>query len=167
MCRNYAHSVLLIESDYGGSSGGGGGGHGEAPSGAHWNPKAGAQSMDLRDVQATMLSDAARFYAKFVKTEMPHAPHFPRKVLYYFGIHLHPKVLPSFVFDISPHLDTKLAAVSAYHSQFGAHTTNHAVLERLRLEASYWGSQIGVQYGEPFITREHLGIRASQGLFDV
>lgn len=118
-------------------------------------------------VQATMLSDAARFYAKFVKTEMPHAPHFPRKVLYYFGIHLRPKVLPSFIFDISPHLDTKLASVGAYHSQFGPHTSNHAIPERLRLDAAYWGSQIGVQYGEPFVTREHVGIRSARGLFDV
>lgn len=118
-------------------------------------------------VQAATLSDAARFYAKLVKTDLPHLPHFPRRVLYYFSIHLRPKVSPSFVFDISQHLHTKLAAVTTFQSQFGSHTSNDSVLERLRVDAAYWGAHIGVQYGEPFVTREHLAIRSTSGLFDV
>ena len=118
-------------------------------------------------VAAASLSDAARFYSKFVKGSLPYEPHFPRRIIYYFGIHLRPKVIPSFVFDISAHIDTKLSAIDCYHSQFGVNPANHYVRERIKGDAAFWGAQIGVGYGEPFVMREQLAIKSAQSLFDV
>jgi N-acetylglucosamine malate deacetylase 1 len=33
-------------------------------------------------------------------------------------------------------------------------------MDQLRDEASYWGKTIGVQYGEPFTSREPIGLRS-------
>jgi hypothetical protein len=33
------------------------------------------------------------------------------------------------------------------------------VLDRFRDEAAYWGKAIGTQYGEPFASREPLGLQ--------
>jgi hypothetical protein len=38
------------------------------------------------------------------------------------------------------------------------------MLERLRDEAAYWGKTIGVRYGEPFASREPLGLRSLREL---
>src|SRR5215471_9720489 len=39
-------------------------------------------------VAASQLVDAARFWAKLTKTDMPGAPHYPERLFYYFSIHL-------------------------------------------------------------------------------
>src|SRR6266545_89000 len=39
-------------------------------------------------VAASELVDAARFWAKLTKTDMPGAPHFPERIYYYFSVHL-------------------------------------------------------------------------------
>src|SRR5262249_314390 len=61
-------------------------------------------------VAASALVDAARFWAKLTKTDLPGEPHHPQRILYYFSVHLrlHPK--PSFVLDITPYLTTKMQA---------------------------------------------------------
>ena len=117
-------------------------------------------------VAASALVDAARFWAKLTRTDLPGEPHFPSRILYYFSIHLriHPK--PSFVLDISAHLETKMRAVACYHSQLiqGRPTTPPTVLDDVRDRARYWGWSIGTSYGEPLISREEVGLR---GLGDV
>jgi len=117
-------------------------------------------------VQASLLSDAARFYSKLVKTDLPHEPHLPRRVFYFFGIHLRPKVTPSFVFDISATFDAKIAAVRAYDSQFTKNPSNLAVFDRLLAEGGYWGSQINRRYGEAFVSREQLRIYDTEHLLN-
>src|SRR5205814_6537680 len=69
-------------------------------------------------VAASALVDAARFWSKLTKTDLPGEPHYPRRILYYFSVHLrlHPK--PSFVLDVTPHLEDKMRAVACYRSQF-------------------------------------------------
>lgn len=117
-------------------------------------------------VAASALVDAARFWAKLTKTDLPGEPHFPSRILYYFSIHLriHPK--PSFVLDISAHLETKMRAVACYHSQLiqGRPTTPPTLLDDVRDRARYWGWSIGTSYGEPLVSREEVGLR---GLGDV
>src|SRR6202008_3374454 len=69
-------------------------------------------------VAASALVDAARFWAKLTRSDLPGEPHFPHRIYYYFSVHrrLHPR--PSFVTDISPFIDAKMRAVACYRSQF-------------------------------------------------
>jgi bacillithiol biosynthesis deacetylase BshB1 len=112
-------------------------------------------------VAASSLVDAARFWAKLTKTDLPGEPHYPKRIFYYFSVHLriHPK--PSFVLDVSDHLETKMRAVSCFHSQFieGRPATFPTVLDDLRARARYWGWTIGTAHGEPFLCREEVGLR--------
>jgi bacillithiol biosynthesis deacetylase BshB1 len=112
-------------------------------------------------VAASALVDAARFWAKLTKTEMPFEPFHPEKIIYYFTVHLRLHVRPSFVTDITPFIDAKMQAIACYESQFitGRSSTAPTILDDLRDRARYWGWAIGSGYGEPFICREPLGLR--------
>ncbi len=111
-------------------------------------------------VAATELVEAARFWAKLSKTDLPGQPHHPQRVLYYFCVHLRLVEKPAFVLDISDEWERKLAAISCYQSQFvtGRPSEPPTFLDRLRDQAAYWGWSIGTRYGEPFYSREPLGI---------
>ncbi|EMI22603.1 LmbE family protein [Rhodopirellula maiorica SM1] len=111
-------------------------------------------------VAATDLIEAARFWAKLSKTEMPGDPFHPERVFYYYCIHLRLAVQPSWIVDISDHWDAKLASIEAYQSQFvtGRSTQSPTILDRLRDEASNWGRLINRRYGEPFATKEPLAL---------
>jgi N-acetylglucosamine malate deacetylase 1 len=115
-------------------------------------------------VQACALGEAARFYSKFVKTDMPFEPYYARKLFHYFCTHIRPRVQPSFVFDISGHIETKLKAVAAYRSQFLDNDKNRNVLDLIRSENAHWGSQVQAAYGEPFICREHVRLDSVESL---
>jgi bacillithiol biosynthesis deacetylase BshB1 len=117
-------------------------------------------------VAASALTDAARFWAKLTKTDLPGQPHHPRRIFYYFSIHLRIHPRPSLVLDISNHLDTKMRAISCYRSQVieGRPTTHPTLLDDIRDRARYWGWAIGTAYGEPLICREEVGLR---GLSDL
>ncbi len=112
-------------------------------------------------VAASALVDAARFWAKLTKTDLPGAPHYPQRIIYYFTVHLRIHPRPSFVLDITPHLDAKMRAIACYESQFitGRPTTPPTILDDLRDRARYWGWAIGAGYGEPFVCREEIGLR--------
>ena len=115
---------------------------------------------------ATELVDAARFWAKLSKTDLPGEPHHPQRIYNYYCIHLKQAIQPAFVLDITAHWDAKLASIRAYESQFiiGRPTEAPTFLDQLRDEASYWGKTIGVSYGEPFTSREPIGMRSMSEL---
>jgi bacillithiol biosynthesis deacetylase BshB1 len=117
-------------------------------------------------VAASALVDAARFWAKLTRSDLPGEPHYPERILYYFSVHLriHPK--PSFVLDVTPYLETKMRALACYRSQFieGRPQTPPTFLDDLRDRARYWGWTIGAGYGEPFLTREEVGLRGLRDL---
>jgi len=115
---------------------------------------------------ATQLIEAARFWAKLTKTDMPFKPHYPEKLVYYYSIHLRLHPTPSFILDISAHLDRKMQAIRCYQSQFvtGRSDRFPTLLDDLRDRARYWGSCIGVAYGEAFRTREQVGLRRIDAL---
>jgi bacillithiol biosynthesis deacetylase BshB1 len=117
-------------------------------------------------VAASALIDAARFWAKLTKTDLPGEPHYPEKIVYYFSVHLRLHVRPSFVVDVSAHLETKMKALACYRSQFieGRPTVAPTFLDEIRDRARYWGWTIGVRYGEPFICREEVGLRGFRDL---
>jgi bacillithiol biosynthesis deacetylase BshB1 len=117
-------------------------------------------------VSASALVDAARFWAKLTRTDLPGEPHYPRRIFYYFSVHLRLHPRPSFVLDITPHLEAKMRAIACYRSQFleGRPTTPPTLLDDLRDRARYWGWAIGTGYGEPFVCREEVGLSGLRDL---
>ena len=117
-------------------------------------------------VAATELIEAARFWSKLSKTEMPGDRFHPERIYYYFCIHLRLAVQPSWVVDISEHWDQKLASVLAYESQFvtGRPKEPPTMIDRIRDDAAYWGRLIDRRYGEPFATKEPLALQSLRDL---
>ncbi len=117
-------------------------------------------------VAATDLIEAARFWAKLSKTDMPGERFHPERVYYYYCIHLRLAVQPDWIVDISDQWDKKLASVMAYKSQFidGRTTEPPTMIDRIRDDAAYWGRLINRRYGEPFATKEPLAMSSLRDL---
>ncbi len=111
-------------------------------------------------IAASALVEAARFWAKLTKTDLPGEPHYPQRIIYYFSMHLRLHLQPSFVVDISAHLEEKLRALACFHSQFsaGRPTGGRTFFDDMRDWCRYWGWTIGTTYGEPFFCRELVGL---------
>ena len=117
-------------------------------------------------VMASELIDAARFWSKLTRTDEPGQlplegePFWPPRIYYYWSIHLRIHPTPAFVLDISDAIDRKLEAVRCYESQVlqGRPTKHPTLLDDIRDRARYWGWTIGRAYGEPFASREEIGI---------
>lgn len=103
----------------------------------------------------------ACFAAGLAKLDLPAeygAPHRPYKVLY---ASLYSDVRPTFVVDITAHIETRLQSLLAYRSQYGAQTTGSGLFvpeedirERMFATARHYGLLAGVRYAEPFVQRE-------------
>lgn len=110
-------------------------------------------------VAASRLVDDARFWAKLSRTDLDGDPFHPPKLYYYFSIHLRMLERASFVVDVSDMLEDKLRAVACYESQFAGKLDEFPTpLDDLRGRARYWGWSIGKAYGEPFASREPVGV---------
>jgi N-acetylglucosamine malate deacetylase 1 len=109
---------------------------------------------------ATKLVEDARFWAKLSKSDIPGTPFHPSRVLYYFSVHLRIIERPSFILDVSEQVERKLEALRCYKSQLvdtappGGIGVIDSVLDRMR----FWGHAIGVRHGEPFASREPIGL---------
>ena len=86
------------------------------------------------------------------------APHRPFKIVY---ASLYADVRPSFVVDITPFIEQRLAALLAYKSQYanqaaggGLFVREEEIRERTFAEARHYGLLAGVRYGEPFVQKE-------------
>jgi len=110
-------------------------------------------------IAAERLGEAARFYAKLTKTEMRGDPHYPRRILHFFCTHYRLHVAPAFVLDITGQIEQKMEAIACYRSQFNEERGNAAALDAIRTVAGYWGTRIRRPYGEPFASKEALGLR--------
>jgi bacillithiol biosynthesis deacetylase BshB1 len=116
-------------------------------------------------VAATELIEAARFWSKLTKSDLPHEPYHPERVFHYFCVHLRLSVPPAFVLDISAEWERKRASIECYQSQFiTGRPTNPSFIDRLEEQAGYWGSLINARYGEPYASREPLGMTTMGGL---
>ncbi len=117
-------------------------------------------------VAAVELIEAARFWSKLTKTDLPGEPHHPKGILYYSCVHLRVVLQPAFVLDISRTWPQKLAAIECYRSQFvaGRPTLPPTFLDQLRDQAAFWGWSIGAAYGEPFASREPVGLASMRDL---
>lgn len=113
---------------------------------------------------ASALVTRALFFAtvRRFEAEPPGAPFTPRQVLYYPLRHL---AAPGFVADVSSVYERKVAAVRCYASQVeprpdAPQTLVGSPLSLSSLEARdrFYGAQIGVMHGEPYVVRETLGL---------
>lgn len=113
-------------------------------------------------VAASSLCDDARFWAKLTRSDMAFDPFWPPTLLHYFSIHLRIHPSASVVLDISEFIETKMTAVTAYHSQLvkGRNTQHPTIIDDIRDRARYWGWTIGTAYAEPLFNREQIGIRS-------
>jgi bacillithiol biosynthesis deacetylase BshB1 len=117
-------------------------------------------------VAAVELIEAARFWSKLTKSDLPGQPHHPARVLYYNCVHLRLVEKPAFVLDISDVWEKKRASIECYRSQFitGRPQDPPTFIDRLRDQAAYWGWSIGTAYGEAFASREPIGIASMRDL---
>lgn len=115
---------------------------------------------------ATALVEAARFWSKLTKTDLPGEPYYPERIVYYYCIHLRQIPQPAFILDISDYWERKAAAIACYRSQFigGRPDDEPTVVDHLREQAAALGRAIGTRYGEPFASREPIGLRSLAGL---
>jgi bacillithiol biosynthesis deacetylase BshB1 len=107
---------------------------------------------------AATLGYEACFAAGLTKLDLPGAPHRPYKILY---ASLYADVRPTFVVDITPHIETRLQALLAYRSQYGNQTQGaglfvpeEEIRERTFASARHYGMLAGVRYAEPFVQKE-------------
>ncbi len=111
------------------------------------------------------LVEAARFYAKLSKTAMSGERHYPAKIFHFSSNHYRMHLEPSFVFDCTQGMEAKLAALAAYNTQFNAGERQidevHTLAESY---CRYYGRLIRRPFGEPFFSREVLGIETIQSL---
>ena len=93
-------------------------------------------------------------------------PHHPQRIYYYFCVHLKLVPQPAFVVDISQEWSAKEASIASYPSQFvtGRESVSPPFLQRIREEAAFWGKSIGTHFGEPFASREPIGLHTLDSL---
>jgi N-acetylglucosamine malate deacetylase 1 len=111
-------------------------------------------------IAASAIAVAARFYAKFTKTEMSGEPFFAERVYRYMAVHQRVIAEPSFIVDVAEDLPTKLEALRAYESQFSANPSNGGIIELMQQTASMWGALGRVEAGEPFFALEPVALRS-------
>jgi len=116
-------------------------------------------------VAATRLTEAARFWAKLTRCELPGEPWHPQRIFYYACVHLRRVSRPAFVVDISATWEVKRSALGCYASQFPANAPAPTVLERVAAADAWWGATIGTARGEAFWSREPVALRGFGDLF--
>src|ERR1039457_7078345 len=102
----------------------------------------------------------ACFLSGLKKLDPETEPHRPSKILY---ASVYADVRPSFIVDISAQFERRMAALMSYVSQYGdgnesSHLfpTETQLRDKLASVARFYGHQIGVKYGEPFVVKEAM-----------
>ena len=113
---------------------------------------------------ASELGRDACFLAGLARYDALGAPHRPHKILYALSYREDP-LKPTFVVDISPQFERKLAAIRCYASQFdGAKAageifpTGQDLYSLVETQNAHYGSLIRAHYGEPFFTHETMAV---------
>lgn len=109
-------------------------------------------------IAASKLTEAAIFYSKFTKSEIPGQPWEVGKIYYFYATHLRLNINPSFIIDVSDEFHKKIESLHAYKSQFIDNKKNSFVFDYIRKQGEYFGSLIKKAYGEPFVSKEPIGI---------
>ena len=113
---------------------------------------------------ASTLGYEGCFLAGLKQLPMEGEPHRPFKILYSTS---YADVRPTFVVDITKEFEQRRKAILAFGSQFrpakrAARSKVFLAIDRLEDEmnqlARHYGQMIGVQYGEPFLTKELMQV---------
>jgi bacillithiol biosynthesis deacetylase BshB1 len=105
----------------------------------------------------------ACFAAGLSKLELPAecgAPHRPYKILY---ASLYADVRPTFVVDITPHIETRLQALLAYRSQYGEQSQGAGLFVPEEDGAALWAAGRGAVCGAVCAARGVAGKRPDAG----
>jgi len=114
---------------------------------------------------AQLASDTA-FLAGLEKIVTDHPAFRPRQLIFYLTHHVYREPNPSFIVDITSTFNRKMEAIKAHQTQFYSADSTESVtfisrpefLEEIEAQSRYYGSLIGMKYGEPFVVREYLSI---------
>ena len=113
---------------------------------------------------ASELGRDACFLAGLAKYDAGGTPHRPFKILYALSYREDP-LKPTFVVDISPQFERKMAAIRCYASQFdGARAageifpTGQDLYSLVETQNAHYGSLIRARFGEPFFTHETVAV---------
>ncbi len=113
------------------------------------------------------------FYLCGIRKYLPELPpHRPRALLYHLSSR---PIRPQMVVDISAVIDQRMQAVRCYESQFGARQDKgfpvriaaEKFVDSIQASLMYFGSLIGVTYGEPYTSDAPLPVADPVGLFEV
>ncbi len=111
------------------------------------------------------------FYLCGIRKYLPELPpHKPRALLHHFASRA---MRPDLVVDITPVFEQRMEAVRCYGSQFGAkqdgefalRIASEGFLDSIEATLKYFGSLIGVPYGEPFTSATPVPVDDLVGLY--
>ena len=113
---------------------------------------------------ARLVREAARLGTMSRYDEEGNQPSIPMPAIMHSVFSRH--VVPSFIVDVSDHLDEKMSAIKAHESQFYSAESKEPVtrisapgfLEEIEYRMRYFGSLINVTAGEAFFVREALNV---------
>lgn len=119
---------------------------------------------------ASQLVQEAGFLAGLTKIKTKSDAYRPKTIIFYFQ---HKVASLSFIVDISEQFETKMKAVKAYKSQFydkksaepETLISRSNFLDYIEARAIYFGHQIGVKYGEPFLVKSAIKVNNIVELF--
>ena len=128
----------------------------------HW---LGGRHPDHR-VAAQLAYDAA-FLSALKNYDAPGDAHRPNKVVHCL-LFREDAPPPSFVVDITDQIETKMAALACFESQFSGKASAGEVFgagdwpleDQIRAQCAHHGSRIRCAYGEPFWTRETVALES-------
>jgi bacillithiol biosynthesis deacetylase BshB1 len=115
-------------------------------------------------VKGGLLVRDACFYANLKKIETEREPFKPQEEVLFLGNIVGKAVNPTFVVDITETFEQKMRALKAYRSQFynpeykfsDTFISSKEFFEMIELRARFYGSLIGVVYGEAFVVEKAL-----------
>ncbi len=112
------------------------------------------------------------FYLCGIRKYLPELPpHRPRSLLYHLSSR---PTKPQLIVDVSDVIDERMQAVRAYESQFGSRQDKgfpvriaaEKFVDSIQSSLMYFGSLIGVTYGEPYSSDVPLPVADPVGLFE-
>lgn len=109
-------------------------------------------------IQTSIICEAARFQAKYTKTQMAGSPWYAAKMMYYMCSHLRLELPSALIVDVSAHFEKKIEAAKCYVSQFRGDDGQFRVIDLITTYGKYFGALIGAEYGEPLLAREPVGV---------
>jgi len=116
---------------------------------------------------AAQLAYDASFLSALKNYDAPGDAHRPEKIVHCL-LFREDAPPPTFVVNITDYVETKMAAVACFESQFSGKTSAGEVFgagdrpleDQIRAQCAHHGSRIRCAYGEPFWTRETIALES-------